>query len=534
MRASFKIEFTDVAYASAVEMKLFTLDKPFGLDLKSIVVRTLLKGMQFLLHKNVINTEVKTVKDERWLWAFFMILVVFFGRFAMQGLSSDAAMYAGLSRSILENGHWWAPRGVEMFPVFFEHPPYVFQWGAMVLSLLGQSDGAARAIGAIPGALGLLFLFTWIWRRHSWELAFWTLLLLLSFGHYTKYASTVMLEAPLSLGAVLFAIGTFEFFFRVNIEKRWLLVACVGALVSTAAKGVVGFLFCAGLTPFVLFFSNRDQSFSLRKATWFLACGISAAAPLLLWGVMTWDAQHGTSLLGRYLHEQVFRSYSTDRGHPEMYAQSWAWWSYPLVVIKYGWPWWWTVPLGAFWIFKRPPLQETFLKSWTSLSLVFFLVLLAAFSTSHVRLPHYIHPTYLLLAPIGGYAAWMVLRRFVNLSESVGRKLRWISLGVVAFLMPLMFRGTTNTGNRGQAFATLAKQINPLPRLCDVYMPASESDLYQSETYFIWYLKGRHFHQIPDEDYRRSRAEFLQSRIWWSPAKGELLIHPSCEVASVR
>lgn len=457
-----------------------------------------------------------------------MIFVVFFGRFALQGLASDAAMYAGLARSILEHGHAWAPRGISMFPVFFEHPPYTFQWGAWVLAVLGQSDGAARAIGAIPGALALGALIIWLWRRHSWPLAFWTLFLLLTFGHYTKYAATIMLEAPLSLGAILFAIGTFEYFFRRAAEARWLGLAVLGVMIATAAKGVVGGLFCAGLTPFVLFASPRDQDWLRRLTLWFVFAGLGFLVPLLAWAMMTAGEGGEASLLHRYLSEQVFRSYATDRGHPELYTQSWSWWTYPYVVLKYGWPWWWTVPMGTWWVFRRDPLQESFLKSWSKLALAFFAVLLVAFSTSHVRLPHYLHPTYLILAPLGGYFMMTVADRFVRIAPRSGKLLRWTLAGVLAVGMLLAFRGSTRTKNRGLEFARLGVQLRTAAELCKVWVPEDEADTYQLESYFLWYVNGREYRRVPRADFESSRAAFSEARIWWSPRSEALLIHPQC------
>lgn len=473
------------------------------------------------------------MKDERLGWLIFVILSVFFGRFAMQGLSSDAAMYAGLSRSILENGHPWDPRALEMFPVFFEHPPYFFQWGAFVLNLFGTSDGAARAIGAMPGALSVLFLILWLWRRHSWDLAFWATILLLSLGHFTKYAATVMLEAPLSLGAVLFCVGTFEYFFRLKKFQSWLWLAALGAMIATASKGVVGFLFCAGLTPFVCFFSPKDFDHKKRVMMWFVVCGVFAALPLVLWSWMTWgnsEFSDAPSLLHRYLSEQVFRSYSTDRGRPELYSESWAWWTYPYVIIKYGSPWWWTFPLGAFWLYKISDYKESFLRLWAKLAVTFSLIVIAAFSTSHVRLPHYIHPIYIVLAPVGAFVLMNAFNRYgVKFAPKTGARLRWAMAWVLLLGMFFGFRGVTSTANRGQEFIKLSAQLENTKKECVVWIPDVEAELYRLESYFLWYLPGHKFKRIQNKEFLDSRNKFSEPVIWWSPQKESLLIHPSCK-----
>jgi 4-amino-4-deoxy-L-arabinose transferase-like glycosyltransferase len=377
--------------------------------------------------------------------------------------------------------------------------------------------------------LALIVLFSWLWHRHSWSLAAWTLVFLLTFGHYTKYSATIMLEAPLSLGAILFAIGTFEFFARSSLTFRWLLVACMGAFMSGAAKGVVGLLFWGALAPYVLFFAHRDSQWLQRKGAWFLFCGISAAAPLAVWGLMTLNFEEGASMLTRYLDEQVFRSYSSDRGRPELYAQSWSWWTYPYVIIKYGWPWWWTVPLGAIWLKKRSDYRETFLQNWAKLAFVFFACLLVAFSTSHVRLPHYLHPTYMILAPIGAYAMWLITLRFVRISSINLQRLRWILLAVLAFSMGVFYRGQTSTAGRGQEFDRLSAQINSLPMACKIYVKQSQIEPYRMETYSLWYLKGRGYEILTDEAFHISKAAFSESRIWWDLKTEDYLVHPSCK-----
>jgi hypothetical protein len=151
-----------------------------------------------------------------------------------------------------------------------------------------------------------------------------------------------------------------------------------------------------------------------------------------------------------------------------------------------------------------------------------------AFSTSHVRLPHYLHPTYMILAPVGAYVMWLIAIRFVRISELNLQRLRWTALAVLSFAMIFIYRGQSSTNNRGQEFSRLAAQINDLPMRCEVYVRESQMERYRMESYTMWYLNGRGYQIVPDAEFESSKAAFQAPQIWWDPDTGNHVIHSSC------
>jgi hypothetical protein len=78
-------------------------------------------------------------KFEKILWGVTLAFLALFASWNVIGLQPDAALYAGLSHKVWVTGEAWALRGTEgRFPLFFEHPPYFFQWGAALFFGLGS------------------------------------------------------------------------------------------------------------------------------------------------------------------------------------------------------------------------------------------------------------------------------------------------------------------------------------------------------------------------------------------------------------
>ena len=159
----------------------------------------------------------------------------------------------------------------------------------------------------------------------------------------------------------------------------------------------------------------------------------------------------------------------------------------------------------------------------------FFGCLFVAFSTSHVRLPHYLHPTYMILAPIGAYTMWQIAIRFVSISELNLQRLRWSVFAVLAFAMVFFYRGSSGTADRGQEFVLLGAKINALPMRCEVYVRESQMERYRMESFSLWYLHGRGYQIVPDAEFDRTRAENRATQIWWDPDTGHQITHPSCK-----
>ena len=461
---------------------------------------------------------------ENLCWIAALGLVVFFGAFRVVGLQPDAALYAGLSRQVLSTDELWQLRGTSgFFPIFFEHPPYFFQWGALVLKFLGESDGAARAIGGIPGFLG--FLITVIWAGKKWGagIGLWTAFLLASFGHYTKFASTVMLEAPLSLGTICAAIGAFEFI--STRRKRYTALWCAGLALTSASKGVVGFGAWGGIVLFLWV----SQLPTLRKILWTIVSGAAVKMPLLFWTALMFDRGAFEWVVG-YWMQQVGISFTTNRGDTSHAANGDKLFFFK-TIVRDGWPWWWTVPATGMALWKKR-IQNPELSRWVTLATLMTIAFVLPFSLAQFQLGHYLHPIYLLWAPVG--AAFM--HTFVSpwltkhIPSKGGLRLRWSSLVVVCVFM-MSRSGLSRTHNRGQVFVQVWPILTSLPRSCLVLVPESSMDPYRMEANALWYWKGQAWARISDADWtalqENPNSEMLYAL--WDPVGTPLQIDAHCD-----
>jgi 4-amino-4-deoxy-L-arabinose transferase-like glycosyltransferase len=492
------------------------------------------------------------VSLERLFWLLGVAFVALFASMHVRGLQPDAALYAGLARKVLETGESWLLAGTEgKFPKFFEHPPYFFQWGAWIFSKFGMSDATARLMGAGPAFLGMVSLLVWCWVRLGWGVAAWCAVALATYGHFTKYAATAMLEGPLALGLAWTGIAAFELLWmpgRFLKRIAFVLLLFAGLMISTAIKGVVGLGAWGGLL-----LSLGTSVVVRRKPAWKLYlsffplgfCLLVTAAPLLLWAFRLFQ-RDGLLWIQGYIFEQVFRSATTDRGEA-FFQEATNRLYYLQGFVRNGWPWWWSVP--AAWIchaasygrhashflqpFRRPIARYVAINGCC-----FLLAFLVPLSFVSYKLPHYMHPTYLLLAPAGAIflahgASWLWERACARWSplqriSPFGGVMKW------ALLLPVLawvsFRGpsVSTTPNRGQEFIRIAHLVKALDARCPVHVPEEQMDAYRMEAYTLWYFGPREWKLVKHE--YPARIAVPWDSIYWNPTQNFIWGRGRCEL----
>jgi 4-amino-4-deoxy-L-arabinose transferase-like glycosyltransferase len=498
-------------------------------------------------------------------WILLLGLLVFFGLATRPGLQPDAALYAGLSRRVLVTGEAWRLTGSGgFFPLFYEHPPFFFQWGAWVLRVLGESDGAARAIGGIFGFASYALASLWSRARFGSTVGLLVAFGLASFGHFTKFAASCLLEAPLSFGVLMAAIGSFEFrrasgrANKFNFSaagpasiahptasggdaRTWsvglaMLFTCAGLALATAAKGIAG-LGAWGATLIVVCApaswlsrglptraardasateaESEDRISTSFKAAcsegpslatrFFFALLVTFAAflPFLIWlGAMV--ERGSLEWIAGYVTEQVLRSARGERGDLS-HAGHGSIFYYVGIVLKNGWPWWWTVPVGYAVAWRHGSARNA--QAWSRVAGVFALAYFVPFSLVGFQLPHYIHPIYSPLAPVGAWGfrdgVWPCLRaRRPQLAVSARQ--RWLAFGAGALAMiALAFTPTSESLNRGQPFQATAAEVRALPPDTIVRVDEREMDPYRMEAYALWYWQGHAWRLAPASEPER-------------------------------
>lgn len=461
------------------------------------------------------------------LWIVALTLVVFFGRWNTPGLQPDAALYAGLSAKVLETGEAWRLSGSDTyFPIFAEHPPFFFQWGAHVLAWLGHSDGAARAIGAIPGALSVLALAFWTWKRFGRRTALTATFMLATFGHFTKFAATSMLEAPLSFGVLLVAIGSYEWVWGA---RKWAALSlCAGAFLATVAKGVAG----AGASNGVLFywlwtyFRERDSYVRRHPGLSIAVCmlaNLCAVLPAFIWFEQL-SKLHALEWWDHYFIKQVGTSALTNRGdlsHPAGGSLFF----YVKILLTNGWPWIWCVPAAWYFAWKQPTRWPAVARRWHACAVAFTVAYVLPFSLVQFQLAHYIHPIYLPWAPVAAFwlaeCAWPA-----SWNRLVNPALRWTALAAAAVVVPQL----PTSENRGQVFLQVAPAVAAVSHDCPVWVSQKAMDAYRLEAYALWYWRGHATHLVDEATWRaaREKANDVDKRVFWDLDNEMLIAGRAC------
>ena len=471
---------------------------------------------------------------EKAAWVSLLAILALFATIRVIGLQPDAALYAGLSQKILHTGEWWLlSASPEKFPKFFEHPPYFFQWGAWLMSHLGVHEWSAKAMGAIPSLVALLLVVVFSWRQWGWSVAAWTTFAVATTVHFTKYASTSMLEGPVCLGVLLTALGTYVYLYskRNFVQLAAVFVMGLGIAIACAVKGVIGLGAWGGCLLAVVghfFLENKP----LRRLFFVPFLGLAllfcGAVPFLFWLFQATRQPALFEWIHGYFVEQVFRSATTDRGEA-FFREAHNFFYYLEVIVKNLWPWWWTVPFTMIFALRgKESFRNPALVRWILISSSFFSAFIVPLSLVSYKLPHYLHPTYLVMAPLAGFgldylARTYLLTRFTWLTNPW---LRWTPLLVAATFMWASGGRVSSSENRGQEFVAVRERINAAPARCRIVVPKPTIDVYRMEAFALWYFEGREWSFI--EERLPSKIAVPSRSIYWVPPQGTLWATEDC------
>jgi 4-amino-4-deoxy-L-arabinose transferase-like glycosyltransferase len=468
-------------------------------------------------------------------WVSALAILALFASIRVIGLQPDAALYAGLAQKILQTGEaWMISASAEKFPKFFEHPPYFFQWGAWLMSRVGVHEWSAKAMGALPALVAVFMLTIFTWKNWGWSVAAWTVFALTTTLHFTKYASTSMMEGPLALGVLLAALGCYVYLYasRNYVQLGGVLMMGAGIALACAIKGVIGLGAWGGCLLAVVghfFLENKPLSRLFFVPFLGLSLFFFGALPFLYWLLQAVKQPALFEWLHGYFVKQVFRSATTDRGE-EFFREAQNFFYYFEVILKNLWPWWWAVPLTLILAFRgKERFRDKALVRWILVSGSFFSAFIVPLSLISYKLPHYLHPTYLVLAPLAGFSLDFLGRTYVlpRLPWMASPWVRWIPLfAAVAFVIG---RGEkiSSTENRGQEFIAIRERVNNAPARCRVLVPRPTIDVYRMEAFALWYFEGREW-AFTDERLP-SRIAVPSNSIYWVPPQGLIWASEECQ-----
>ena len=247
----------------------------------------------------MIAAQMTPILTPKRLTAALLIILavtILFGRLGRNVVFFDEAIYAEVSKEMVESGEWLTPHWNGH--AWFEKPPAYFWVTALLFKIFGVSEFWARFASALSG-LGVLLLAFLIARRiyrNAWSgvLAILILLSTQLFVYYARFGTT---DTMLTLCILLPVYA----YLRTEEDERFWLLAGASCAMALMVKGAAGLI-----TPAVLLVASLiDRRFlSILRSRWLwlgIAVAILIAAPWHL--LMYW--QHGDEFLSRYLSRHV-------------------------------------------------------------------------------------------------------------------------------------------------------------------------------------------------------------------------------------
>lgn len=229
--------------------------------------------------------------------AFLIVLaiIMLFVRLGRGALHFDEAIYAQVSKEMVERGEWLTPYWNGQ--VWFHKPPVFFWVTALLFEIFGISEFWARFASALFGLTVLLLCYLiaqQIYGRAAGVLAVLILLSTQLFMFYARFGTT---DTALT-SFILLAVYAY---LRTEDDARFWLLAGAGCAMALMVKGAAGVV-----APFVLLLAaifERRLVSALRNKWLWIGIGIGVLI-LLPWHVMMYR-QHGDPFWKGYLVEHV-------------------------------------------------------------------------------------------------------------------------------------------------------------------------------------------------------------------------------------
>lgn len=445
----------------------------------------------------------------------------------------DEGRYAEIPREMAVTGDWITPRldGLR----YFEKPPLQYWATAAVYSVFGVSEWTARLWTVGLAFLCLPMVFAWTARLFGQAAGYAALVTLAVSPYYELIAHLNLLDAGFAFwlaGAVFaFALGQCAPQGSPS-ERRWMLLAWLGAALAVLSKGIVVGVLTGG-TLIVYTVIERDARpwrrlhvmlglplFLVVTAPWFIA--VSARNPAF--------AEFF------FIHEHFARFLTTVHKRAE------PWWFFLSMLLIGALPWLAVLP-GAG---RRAWLESAGTNQFKPLKflLIFCAVTLGFFSISESKLAPYILPmmpplaalvgvyvssrprfiarvakvTGFLLPIMAGGFVYYALHRFGFLPPGA---VQWLIAAIVAAAYGLLVAWKRGVPMGELAWATAASAILGWQCLLSAYSELPERSSYKL-VMTVKPLIGPQTELFSIGQYRETLSPYLQRTLTLVDFKGEL------------
>ena len=310
-------------------------------------------------------------------------------------LDPDEGRYAEIPREMLAQGDWVTPRlnGLK----YFEKPPLQYWATAATYSLFGTREWTARLWSVGLGFLCLPLVFGWTARLRGREAAAAAVLALGVSPYFEIIGHLNLLDAGFTfwMAATVYAFTLGQNAPPGSVaERRWMLLAWLGAAFAVLTKGIVVGVLTGGSLVAYSVLERDSRPWRRLHALWGLPLFLLVSAP---WFLLV-SARNPSFAQFFFVHEHFARFLTSVHQRTE------PWWYFLIILLIGALPWLPALPSAARqgWLDNGSNSIFKPLKFLT----IFIAVTLLFFSLSGSKLAPYILPMMPALASLVGiYAA---------------------------------------------------------------------------------------------------------------------------------
>ena len=247
---------------------------------------------------------ILTSTTKRLATAVLMVLAlsILFGDLGSIPLRFDEAIYADISKEMVERGEWLTPHWNTS--VWFEKPPAYLWITGLLFKLFGINEFWARFASALS-ALGVLLLAFLIARRiYNESAGLFAVLILLSSQMFVYDGRLGTTDMMLTL-CIMLAVYAY---LRSDDNERFWLLASASCALALMVKGAAGLI-----APAVIFIATITDRrfFSILRSRWFWLGIMVAALIAVPWHLLMYR-QHGNAFVSGYLSRHVLNRATTN------------------------------------------------------------------------------------------------------------------------------------------------------------------------------------------------------------------------------
>jgi 4-amino-4-deoxy-L-arabinose transferase-like glycosyltransferase len=307
----------------------------------------------------------------------------------------DDSFFSHESKEMVRTGDWGNVR--LNGEIILQIPPMYLWLQACSFKLFGINDVAAKLPTVVLGfaTILLMYFLTLELTGQAW-LSLLSMLVLASTQFFLKNATHAMTDVPFTF----FFTSAIFFYIKGLKNSAYLTVLGLPLGLALLTRSVVGFL-ALGIMVVHLVLTKR---YRLLWSPW-LICGVALALALFsMWYVWQYR-QHGGAFLASHLQ------FLSGKFHGEGKSAGWTTiFNYPLVLLKYYWPWLPFLVVGFVMAF-RSAIRE---KDQTAILLIVWVLLVfVPFSLAETRYPRYIMSVF----PAFSILSAMVLDRWLPVAR---------------------------------------------------------------------------------------------------------------------